>query len=196
MTTSKKKKASVSNQKGQPLTPNPGTITNRYDMLNVPTTDPKQSYSAVASSNRVSEPPASSNESQEGTMPEPSLRALMSAIQGLTFRFDDRDEHLSDQFKSIDERFQTLTPSPSENIPPTDDQNGNQDNKELPPDENHIQSDDDNDASHEMNDHPAPTSRRGDYRSKFRPPSSAESSHNFLNQNEFYVAITGNKTSM
>ena len=86
MTTSKKKKASVSKQKGQPLTPNPGTITNRYDMLNVPATDPKQSYSAVASSNRISETPASSNESQEGTMPEPSLRALMSAIQGLTFR--------------------------------------------------------------------------------------------------------------
>ena len=197
--TTKKKKFSAAKPKPSPLTQTPSTTSNRYDELD--TDDAQPSYSSVVAANRVSESLPTKPDSNNTSLPEPSLRALMNAIQNITFRMDDRDENIGEQFKAIDERFIDMKQPTSSGSPPETQESGpvtKRHNTETPSP--------DNDNSHERPDHeydvdaqstsqvhPVPATRRGDYRSQFRPPSSAESTNNFLNQNEFYVAISGNK---
>ena len=197
MTSTKKKKPAVAKAaKKQPVTCTPGATANRYDMLDSNTPDDsKPSYSDVAKSNRVSDLPPSIPDQQKSQVNEPSLTALMAAIQGIGFRLDDQEEHLS----SLDDKFDTMkSPSPHDSSTP-DNQMSNQDdlgvenNSSPPNDQETSDNDDDDDTRSDTKVPPAPTSRRGDYRNNFRPPTSADSTQNYFNQNEFYVAISGNK---
>ena len=211
MTTSKKKTSSTAKKpRNQSVHPPPNTTGNRFDSLTLTLEETKPLYSEIASSNRVSEIPTSSTTPSDTQTKEPSLSALMGAIQNVMFRFDDREEELNEKFKSIDERFENL-PSSAPSQPQQQLRSGNcestqpvEDHIDNHSEKNNCLQDTNDDLCHSVsnmnledssppNHHPTnqgrnhPNSRRGNY-NRYNPPSSADS--NYLNQNQFSVAIT------
>ena len=166
--------------KKQPATQSPGSNTNRYDSLDeTPSDVPKPSYSDVASSHRVSDLTISKPEQNQDQVPEPSMSALMAAIQGLGSRLT---------------KLETTAPPDDSTTPDSSlpSQNPVEFDRNCPPHDEHDHIDDDDEETCNDTRVPsAPTSRRGNFRNNFRPPASAESPQNYLNQNEFYVAISG-----
>ena len=201
MTTSKKKKGSTATPRKQQTQKSPGITTNRFGVLDTTPENPTPLYSEVASSNRISEIPVPMSKVQDTPKTEPSLSALLSAIQSINFRFDDQEENLNEKFKYIDDRFDTMD-SRSRRESSAQVNEGltkiHSDNCDDQSNDDHTSSDIDNDhdsssvareQSNASQHQHRPNSRRGNY-NRYQAPASADSQPSYLNQNQFSIAMT------